>query len=337
MLQTLVVFRRLSLLLPEHLLILGIVFGIRPIGDDFLSSSSSQPTSQQTFPIDNSASFGNRPLGRDSLSLALSGQSSQQTSQQQSPDIANSVPFSLKSQYDATGFLGSTSFSAIYTEHATSSDIGPRDDSYNIAPIAHQEICDPKAMAPLRIQHGARLLVLLNDLSLIERLADRWYRTRQGLGTPIPLVRAIIQALKVSHENALSHARKDDLIEISRKICDNSQQPLKVHATATASSYVEAFVGQNLRWEPLGIIFSIAGASAMTLLDQDKSITGRDNRAIDRKSFASQMMSNSDDVLSFCDHYRQPNDLMLWLMFENFTLITLHHGDSSKPCPFNLP
>ena len=185
-------------------------------------------------------------------------------------------------------------------------------------------------MAPLRIQQGARLLVLLNELSLIENLADRWYRTRQGLGTPIPLVRAIIQALKASHEAALSNAGQHELMELSSTICQNTQQPLKVDASAKAPSYAELFLGQNLRWEPLGILFSIAGASAMTLLDHDKSITGRDDRVIDRKIFANQMMSNSDSVLSFCDQYRQPNDLMLWLMYENFTLATLHYGDSSK-------
>ena len=310
---------------------LGIVFGTRSIGDDSLPSNSSQPTSQQqSFHLDNSVTFNNRPIGEETLPFNPSRQISQQMPQRQFHGFEESAPFSPKSQYGATGFLGSTSFSAIYTEHATSSGIGPQDDSYSTAPIAPQEICDTAAMAPLRIEHGARLLALLNDLLLIERLADRWYRTRQGLGTPIPLVRAIIQALKVSHETALSNAREHDLMEISRKICHNSQQPLKVHASATASSYVELSVGQNLRWEPLGILFSIAGASAMTLLDQDKSITGRDDRVIDRKSFASQMMSNSDDVLSFCDHYRQPNDLMLWLMFENFTLVTLHQGDSSK-------
>lgn len=328
--QTLGLFRRLSLLLPEHLLMLGIFFGNRPIGDNSLPSSSSQaPSLQQPFHLDNSAPSSNRPIREDSLPSS----SSQPTLQQQSLDFENSTSYSPKSQYDATGFLGSTSFSAIYTEHAVPSDIGPQDDRYNTPPTAYQELCDPIAMAPLRIQRGAGLLAHLNDLLLIERLADRWYQTRQGLGTPIPLVSAIIQALKVSHETLLSNAREHDLAELSSKICHNSQQPLKVRASATASNYVESFMGQNLRWEPLGILFSIAGASAMTLSDGDKSVTGRDDRVIDRKGFVSQMMSNSDGVLSFCSRYRRPNDLMPWLMYENFILVTLHHGDSSKLCP----
>ena len=249
---------------------------------------------------------------------------------QQSVDFANSTPFSPKSQYDAPGFLGSTSYSAVYTEHAKSSGIGPENDI--IAPTVHQDICDPTAMTTTRVERGARILVSLNDLSLIERLADRWYLTRQGLGTPIPLVRAIIRALKASHEGDSSDTRELDLMDLSSRICLSSRRPLKVAYSTAASDYIGLFVGQNLRWETLGILFSIAGASAMTLSDQEKSIFVHDDRSIDRKSFASQMMVNSDDVLSFCEHYRQPNDLMLWLMFENFTLVTLHHGDSSKLC-----
>ena len=243
-----------------------------------------------------------------------------------------------ESQYDQdnVGFLGHTSYAAVYTEHATSSGIGLENHTDPASSSTRRSSLEDTAMAPVRIQRGATLLASLNDLSLIERLADRWCRVRQALGAPKPLIRAAILSLRASYEAALSTARVQDLTEISNRICLNSQQPYRIGPATTVSEYIESFVGQNLRWEILGILFSVAGASAMTLSDQDKSIVGRDNNLIDRKSFVSQMMSNSDDVLSFCDHYRQPNDLMLWLMFENFSLVTLHHGDSSKSYRFIL-
>ena len=186
------------------------------------------------------------------------------------------------------------------------------------------------AMSPLRVQLGAKLLESLHDIPLIENLAERWCRMRQGLGTPPPLVRAILASLKTSYGDILSNAREHDLLEVSRGICLNSQKPLELATCATAQTYIESCVGQNLRWETLGILISIVGASAVTLPEGDKTMFSGDEYRNNRESFANEMAAQCDIVLSFCDHYIQPNDLMLWLMFENFKLVTMHRGDSSK-------
>lgn len=69
------------------------------------------------------------------------------------------------------GFLGPTSYSAIFTENENNFDIDSNGNAFPELALGGL----PRITSD-QIERGAQVLALFSDLSLYERLIDRWYR-----------------------------------------------------------------------------------------------------------------------------------------------------------------
>jgi hypothetical protein len=147
-----------------------------------------------------------------------------------------------------------------------------------------------------------------------------------------PVVRIALESLRVKYSDVLNRPDNDALLaSLSEKIFQNTSLPVKVSPYISAREYASLFVDDNLRWEILGIIVTLAGAAVTSLtVENPLWIDISSARHPDRKQFVSCLVEASNASLSLVTSDGEANDLLAWLIYDNFMLMTVHHGDSSR-------
>lgn len=93
-----------------------------------------------------------------------------------------------------------------------------------------------------------------------------------------------------------------------------------------AESWMEMFVGGNMRWEVLGVVFSCLGMGCMALQEGDEFLSG-DGTKEGRKEAAWRMKECTDVCLAMCDDVL--NEFVVLLMMNNMILESYCVGDES--------
>ncbi|KAF2716129.1 hypothetical protein K431DRAFT_236072 [Polychaeton citri CBS 116435] len=110
-------------------------------------------------------------------------------------------------------------------------------------------------------------------------------------------------------------------------IAKNTQQPFQIHSKQTASDFLALSTGMNLRWEFMGLIFAMAGRTAMAEpLDGAHIALPRGCTAL---TFAHRMTECSNACISLNRQQATSSDVFIWCLYENLILLTLQHGESS--------
>lgn len=225
--------------------------------------------------------------------------------------LTQTLGFSTTSQ-SSPGFLGATSYSAILAENETNIGITSTD-----AGAGHGSFA---AVSQTHVQKGAEMLLLLKDMPLFDRFIDRWFSLSRGIVVIEPMVKQWAASLWACHHKVLQSQRPDSMIKLSEVIWLNTLNPLKFNGKTTPREFVAIGTGENLRWEVVGIIFSVVGMLAMTLLDGDSIFLSHDDEPLDRKQFALNVWNASEICLKFCSDFDVLNDLFHWLLYENTVL-----------------
>lgn len=227
-------------------------------------------------------------------------------------------------------FLGPTSYSAAL------------DDSHRGSVIAPDPMFDPedtltftRFVTPAtrkadldRINYGARLLALLPTLPLAEELIDRYMRMSQVVIVPSMVVNLSLQSLRRQME---SFSTDEKCHEMSRKIFIETNRPIHYDDEhLKPNQYHEFFTGDHLRWEILGLIFTLVGISCMTIGEETSFASTIVSCKIDWKILMEEMLLASNQVISFCYQCQTLNDVFVWLLHCNLTFLTMHRGESSK-------
>lgn len=228
-----------------------------------------------------------------------------------------------------TGFLGSTSYAAVFTEQQASLDV-------NLLAQYRSSTSQPQAPQRAkqdedRIRAGISLLSLFRELDILERFVEHWYIYAHGLPIMAPVVRIALASLRTNYGEMLSRPDNDaSLANLAEKIFENTSLTMKVSPYISAQEYAALFVGENLRWEILGIIVTLVGASATTLVVENPLWAEVEARHQDLKQFIARVVEASNTSLSLVSSDGEANDLLAWLIYDNFMLMTVYHGDSSK-------
>lgn len=220
------------------------------------------------------------------------------------------------------GYLGSTSYSAVLTEHR--SDIPFELDS------STESRPPTRSVEPDRLQSGLEVLRLLYELTICDSLIQKFYVRNFGAGAPRVLIDRIVRSIRQVFDNLDRNGIDTQLRDLANQIFQNSSRPLTTHGSMTVEEYFSSFTGHNSRWEALGNIFAVSGLSLMTTPDNDPDLvqaTSDDTRAKDR--LLAQVMDASDVCLSFCDQAVSANELLGFLQFSDVMLRTQQYGDSS--------
>lgn len=220
------------------------------------------------------------------------------------------------------GFLGPTSYSAVFTENAGSlgiegDEVG-EEDAVSLRPVTVQ-----------KVQQGAEVLALLRYMPLYTRLNQRWFDLSDGLVVPQPIFRIWVDELWSDFGSLVQDGQPDKLLGLSEMVWRNTARPLKVSGDMTAKEWAMSATGKHLRWEVVGSILSLVGLFAANLSDWDRIFEPIRDHKMDRHTFAERMRKASEYCLCFCYECEVLNDAYISFMYEDLILVECLEGESA--------
>ncbi|KAK3075774.1 hypothetical protein LTR53_000599 [Teratosphaeriaceae sp. CCFEE 6253] len=220
------------------------------------------------------------------------------------------------------GFLGPTSYSAVFSEFENPASLGVREI---------EEVEDAPELEPIppeRIQQGAEILALLRDIPLYEKFTQRFFDLCDGILIMRPAYRVWVDELWSEFGRILLEGNPQDLRSLSELVWRNTRKPMKVHGQMTAHEWAKSASGRNLRWEIVGVILTLAGLIAINLSNWDTIFDNIRERYVDRATFAERMRKASEFCLCFCYEAEVLNDLYVCFMYEDLVLVECLKGDA---------
>lgn len=216
-----------------------------------------------------------------------------------------------------TGFLGPTSYSAVYTENPTILNTPDIEDAPSLPAISAD-----------KLQQGAEVLSMLRDIPIYRRFTARWFELCDGIIVIQPVFKIWLDDLWSEFGQILEEGRPEQLLNLSELVWRNTRQPMKVRGDMTAREWAQSASGRNLRWEVVGVILSLVGLVAVNLSNWDIIFESIRERYVDRATFAERMRKASEYCLCFCYESEVLNDVYICFMFEDLVLVECLKGDA---------
>ena len=224
-------------------------------------------------------------------------------------------------------FLGPTSFSAVYSENEASLQNSPS------TPLRLPKL-SPAHIAYAADDHheqlGAELLSLFfDDFELYRRTAiihdEQVAAGIMGLQTVRTLCNFVEKMYSSMPDYLDSQSR---LLELSRRLFENSAHELVTHATMTLDEYLAALAG---RWEAIGLILTISGICAGHTTVNEPLLRDLRISVTDHKNLGILATAGADRCLQLCDSIGVMSDTLGWLLMRHVHLLTLVCGDYGRP------
>lgn len=160
------------------------------------------------------------------------------------------------------GFLGPTSYSAIFSENQNTIDLG--------SDLNGSLLTDRNSVTRDRICKGAEVLLLLNNSALISKFIDRWFAICEGLTIPEGIMKQWVSEMYSVHKKAIKSNDVNQLEELSEKIWNNTLKPLTFDKDISPAEWARLSSGANLRWEVVALVLTHAALLCLSLLGRSK-------------------------------------------------------------------
>ena len=239
----------------------------------------------------------------------------------------------------ATGFLGPTSFSAIFREnelgssqddfasHATNATF----QEYHVADSSPPGQCNLEAQE--HIDQGIRVLERLPDKALCDRLIARYFELCDVM-IPEQVVLHVNETTWSTYKTSLCKSKRSRTVELStmsKTLCKTAMTPLV--ASSSNRDWMDSFSSHNLRWEIVGNLFAIFGLAVMTMSDWDPLFASEDGNPFGKREYGGAMRECAEACLALCNDVDSVNDYVVCLMAATFSLQSIQEGDTSKNAP----
>ncbi|KAF2107677.1 hypothetical protein BDV96DRAFT_293460 [Lophiotrema nucula] len=181
------------------------------------------------------------------------------------------------------------------------------------------------------IDKGAIILSLLIDLPLYEKYIDRWFQLSRGIIIIEPIMNIWTRGLWSTWHTILDTQKADGLRQMSVKIWDNTMNPLEslLNRHTTPREFSANTTGENLRWEVVGIVFTMVALLAGSLQDGDPIFCSHDDPPINRNALVLKAHNAGEACLNFCKDFDVINDIYLWLLYEHTVVSNSLHAKGS--------
>lgn len=214
-----------------------------------LSTGTRKPDYPAVLPVDGHATAGASVL-QSPTSLTMAPTPSEDRGKSSSASFA-SPETGMSFRDDRVGFLGPTSYSAVFTENAAlrMGDEEVEDASSSLPPLTAD-----------KIQQGAEVLALLRDMPLYRQFAQRYFDLCDGMIVYMPAFRGLhfrsacfvprhwltlprsdlgiwMDELWSEFGQLLVDGQPDELRSLSEHVWRNTQRPMKIHAEMTATEW----------------------------------------------------------------------------------------------------
>ncbi|KAH6643666.1 hypothetical protein C7974DRAFT_407390 [Boeremia exigua] len=198
------------------------------------------------------------------------------------------------------------SHSAVLAENEPNIGLSPPESYFSELPQAH-------------IDRGVAVLLMLRDMSSVQKYIDKWFSFAGGVVVIEPMVKIYLDGLWSTWHKILESSKAEDLQAMSAQVWENTSRPLSrlLKRDTTPRDFCASVTGANLRWEVIGIIASLVSLVAQSLKDGDPVFCSHDAPPVDRSALAISMYNASETCVQFCDELGLLNDAYLWLLYEN--------------------
>jgi hypothetical protein len=231
-----------------------------------------------------------------------------------------------------TGFQGATSFSAVFAEnqakfHLGTSELEKEADSIResgLHPLLRE---DREASSTAVMALGINALLNLPTRPFCHKLMDSFAILHETTLME-PITRGVHSIWQTFGDYLAEPRTEAKVYPIAEKLCENALKPPQLD-TENAEEWMNAFIGPNMTWEVLGVVFSCFGMSCLSLQESDPVFTDRN---YNRKQAAWRMKECTDACLKMCDTTDTVNDFVVYLMLNNLILESYCVGDESTSC-----
>ncbi|KAJ5507800.1 hypothetical protein N7527_009943 [Penicillium freii] len=217
------------------------------------------------------------------------------------------------------GYLGSTSYSAVLTEHRSEVSFETEESTDSSAGLV---------VEPDRLQSGIDVLRFLYNLTVWDMLIARFYVRTWGNIVPKRIMDELLRSVRDIFDGFSSDPTAQ-LQELANRIFQNTSRPMRTHKSMSVEEYCSSFTGRNLRWEAVGSIFTLCGMQLVITLDNDPEIIQGSDDPRAKDQLLEQVTVISTICLGFCDQTSSANELLAMLQFNDVMLRTQQYGDSS--------
>lgn len=241
----------------------------------------------------------------------------------------NDLPSLLNGTSDATsppvpGFLGPTSFSAVFTEGESNTGLKEKDANREINIRGWQSPNLP-SWDSAKLREGIEVLELLRDLEMYEPALQRWYQVEHSFPT-VTFARECIALLPPDLKTKTKHGRPLGIV--ASKIFARTSTPSVLKADITMKEYPLFLMGNNMSWEIIGIILTVAGLSAIAM---DEVNVIESESKTDWKDRARNLVRAGERCIAFVEEFGLLRDIGVHLIMLNFLLHSQVFGDSGRP------
>ncbi|KUL87943.1 hypothetical protein ZTR_03986 [Talaromyces verruculosus] len=279
-------------------------------GDSLYNYRVGKLTSPQPPQMDRSSSMSSPALG---VRLApISSQSSPRLEVSASP-----------------GYLGSTSFSAVLSEHQKEipADVDVPSGTAMVLTAAEPD--------PDCAQSAFRILALLYNLKFFDSVTSRLYASKWYKVLPPYIVDKTLYETRRVYDSFESARVESRIREFALQIFQNSSRPIPRAKTMTVDEYIATFTGRNTRWETIALILATAGCGLFSVTERDPVFTdfrmnGDTQSNVELKEkLVLQVSDATTNCLMFCDHAASSNEIFAYAQYADVIMKTQQYGDSS--------
>jgi hypothetical protein len=234
-------------------------------------------------------------------------------------------------------FYGPTSFSAVFNEGTKLSE------DLNIGDTVRQHPANWPFGSPLlgrerpsaptvRMNQIVKVLWNMPSREICAKLMGTFNSFHHYLMSPV-MISHCIDTLWSDFGTELAAPRTaEKLARIADVMFKSEEKPLPP-APEEGIDWLNGFMGQNLRFEMLGMLFCFFGMSYQTLQDWDELFLVPENQGRDRKQTSWRMKECADICLKMCEISEENNEISIALMHSQTVLESVCTGDESKSFP----
>ena len=218
------------------------------------------------------------------------------------------------------GFLGSTSFQAAFDYSKTCEiDVMHQNSNANIRGVSAST--KAPSLDSQTIREGAEVLAVFMSMAPHLKSLDRWY-ILEDVPDAGPYVGECIEYVRTQSGNG----SPEGLLVLAHKIATNTAKPSPFYFKSTLHELLNFISGDQLCWEPIGIMLEMAGLGALVVHEvRDLDDHGMD---IDWLQMARTFFQAGSKCIQFCNEYGHLNDLGMNLMIVDLVLHANINGDA---------
>ncbi|KAK3936095.1 zinc finger transcription factor YRR1 [Diplogelasinospora grovesii] len=237
-----------------------------------------------------------------------------------------------------TGYLGATSFSAVFQETQTSlaSVQGqtlavPTPSESSLSSVAIQRTprniqTQVTSTPDLDISTAVQVLQQVPDQKAAKLLFRRHINPNDGW---VRLAAdRLIASLFDEFGPVLRRHRSDGLEDMARLLTHNSNQPLDESITDSAD-WLASFSGRNLRWECLGILFTYWSFGSMNDSSHLETVDGNNPPPGDGSIAMRKYKELASSCIALANPSRNANTLLVYAQYRHASLESNISGDAS--------